>query len=775
VPVSTADRVRGLREAFAQARRELAPRRRHALLSALGIALAAAMLSAAIVVADGLGYGFARSARAADLPDLIIRFDAEPQSEVDQRIRALPDVAGYATRTEFTNTSIAAPGGHSTGDAVAELVGSSRRRGYAVVAGHDLAPTGNQILVEKAFADSWGLKPGSIAYLRGLGPERVVGLVEAPDNVGFPLAKPRYYLARSALAARFGRRADPKVNYAEVWLRNRRYLNETLVQARASSFGLRGLQFATRSGVRILHDQAAGIVIDLLVALSLIALVTAGAMLAASARAEVQRRLRTIGVQRAVGASSGQVTLVYALQATLVAAPAAAVGCLVGGLAVAGPSDRLLTLLNEPAPGAALIVPLLAGWAAAVLVAVGGAAWPAWRAASGPVAVLLRGADVTGGRGRLAGRRLARLRSRLGAGPAVLGARLVLARRARLLATVATLGLSAAFVLLMLSLASELSALQADPGVLGERYQLTASLPPTDAARVRRIPGVQAAAPRYDVQAVDSFSLGETIDVIAYPGSHTTFEAPPLSTGRRLRGEHQAEIGEGLAEALGLSPGQTLALELPTGNELRLRVSGVVNSLDHDGRVAYVPGAALLGADPGAGSVLAVRLDPGADANRVAKALGALGGAATTASGATARGASLVSVLRAIVTAVAIVDGLVCLYALLQACALTVQERRRALAVLRACGAGAGAVRRLLAGAALCLLVPSTIVGVLLERLVLGPALSRLAENYVTLPLQASGEEVALTAAGLLLAGAAAVLWVARQAGRQSVIRELSA
>ena len=46
----------------------------------------------------------------------------------------------------------------------------------------------------------------------------------------------------------------------------------------------------------MLLDQAAGIVIDLLVALSLIALATAGAMLAASAHAEVQRRLRTIGV-----------------------------------------------------------------------------------------------------------------------------------------------------------------------------------------------------------------------------------------------------------------------------------------------------------------------------------------------------------------------------------------------------------------------------------------------------------------------------------------------
>ncbi len=43
--------------------------------------------------------------------------------------------------------------------------------------------------------------------------------------------------------------------------------------------------------------------INLLVALSLIALVTAGVLLAASARVEVQRRLGAIVVRRAVGRS----------------------------------------------------------------------------------------------------------------------------------------------------------------------------------------------------------------------------------------------------------------------------------------------------------------------------------------------------------------------------------------------------------------------------------------------------------------------------------------
>ena len=770
---------RSVQIAFAEARRGAVTRRRRALLTGTGIALAAAMLAAAIVVADGLGLGFQRAVRAADLPNVIVRFDPEPLSEVARRVRALPDVARYATRMEFNNLGVAARG-HATGDATAEVVGPGARQGYAVVAGHGLARTGSQVLVERAWADSWGLAPGDTLEVRGLGPERIVGLAEAPDNVGYPLAAPRFYLARTALQARFGARAvSSRVNYVEIWVRNPRYLNELLVQARATSFGLRDIRFATRATVRVLVHQAAGIVIDLLVALSLIALVTAGTMLGASARAEVQRRLPTIGVQRAIGASAGHLMRIHALEAALVAAPAAAVGCAAGTLAITGPADRLLELLNEPAPGSALLLPVAAGWLAAVTAAVAGSAWPVWRANARPVVSLLRGADVAAGRptGETGARKhspAAWLRGRWSpAGLAALGGRLVIARRTRLLATVLTLGLSAAFVLLLLSLASELNALQTDPGALGRRYQLTAALPPSDAGPVSRIPGVQAVAARYELQAADSFSLGETIDTIAYSGDATTFEAPPLLAGRRPRGVHETDVGEGLAQALGLGVGQTLALQLPSGKELRLRVAGVVSALEEQGRVAYVPAAALLRDDPAAPSTLAVRLRPGASAARVARALRALGAAPQGAGGATSKSAALVAVLRAIIRAVALVDGLVCLYALVQACALTVQERRRTVAVLRACGAGAGAVRRLLAGAVLAMLVPATLAGIALERFAFGPALSRLAANYVTLPLRAGPSEIVITIAGLLLAAGAAVVWVAHQAGQEPIVTGL--
>ena len=263
--------------------------------------------------------------------------------------------------------------------------------------------------------------------------------------------------------------------------------------------------------------------------------------------------------------------------------------------------------------------------------------------------------------------------------------------------------------------------------------------------------------------------------MIAYVGDHTTFEAPPLLSGRRLRTSGEAEVGAGLADALGLSDSSTLALALPSGKEIRLRVAGIVSSLDHDGRVAYITASALLGADPSAPAQIAIRIDPRANQARVISALRAIGAGPAPASGATARGKPLIDVLRTILRAVAIVDGLVCLYALLQACSLVVQERRRTVAVLRACGAGSHAVRQLLLGAALALVAPAAVLGVLLERLVFGPALAGLAASYATLPLTQTAGDVLVTLAGLALASGTAVLWVARQAVHESVISGLGA
>jgi len=738
---------------------------RRSALSALGVGLIALMLGAAVTIAYGLGSGFERSARRADLPDVTARFDPADRSQVQARVGALPDLASVSYRFEVNGVSLSG-GSHSSPGGVVELLDRSRR-GYGIVAGRDLARPGETV-VEQGLAHAWGLHVGDQVYVGRLGPQRIVGLALAPDNVAFPLAAPRVYLPRDVLPERRDDRDARQVNVAELWVHDRPGLDALLVQARATSYGLTGLRLVTRAGVRVLVDRAAGLVITLLVAFSAVALAAAGVMLAASAHAEVQRRLASIGVLRAVGASRMSVLAGAALTTGPPAALAAALGLGLGALAAVGPTSRLLGQLDEVGPGAALLPALVLCWVAVVVLVVAGACLPAWQAAGRTPRALLAGAELGGPSRGMLPRRLA-------GGLLILGARLVLARRARLGATVAVLAASLGFVMLMLSLAGLLGRLQSDPTVLGKRYALLAALPASAAAQVRSLPGVADAAPRYELQALDSFSLGETVDVIAYPGSPASFEDPPLAAGRPSHSAGEAEVGSGLAQALGLAPGSLLALLMPSGRELRARVSGVVRSLDHDGRIAYVSAAALLAADPAVPAQIAVRLAPGAQPGTVSAELAALGATSAPAATATSRSGSLVDALGVVLRVVAAIDGLVCLYVLVQALALTATERRGTVAVLRACGAQGRSVALLFVGAALAVTLPAAVAGVVLERWLLGPLVSRLAAGYVSLVLEPGPVALAVSLSGLLALALVSALWVGTRALRLPVARGLAA
>jgi ABC-type lipoprotein release transport system permease subunit len=739
-----------LREAWANVR----ARRGRSILSGVGIVLVATMLAVAATVSYGLLTGFDRSAAQADLPDVLVSFDSQPASSVRERLAALPDLEAFSLREQLTSVPLRA-GPESADNGVIEVVGPERR-GYAIVAGHDVSGRGG-VVIEQGLATDWGLGVGDRISVYDSPPLPIVGLARAPDNVAYPLAAPHVYIALAAVRAATHDHSARKVNLAQIWLKDPSGLDAVLVQARMSSYGLTGLSLITRSGVHVLIDQAAGIVIALLGALSLIALLTAATMLTASARAEIQRRLHAIGIWRAIGASRGHVARVAALEALLVALPAAAIGVALGAGLALGPSGRLLALLNQPGPGGGLVVPLVGCFLLTAAIPALAGAWPAWRAAGGPPLTLLRGAELRGGGGRRGAG------GGGGGGLLRLGVRLATTRRVRLLATLVSLAICTSFVLLMLALAAELNTLANDPTALGRQYQLSASLPASAAPKVRKLPGVSAVGPRWEVSAVDAYSLGEITYLIAFRGDHTQFEDPPLVEGSHLQGDHGTEVGRGLAQLLGLRVGSTLALALASGRELRLRVSGIVSSLEHDGRIAYVPERALLRAEPDAPEKLAVIVAPGASTKTVSAELRGLGAEVTTSTGVAGGGKALVDALRGLLLTIAVVDGLVCLYMLTQALALTAGERRSAIAVLRACGAGARSIRTLLTGAALAVLVPAAIVAVLLERLVLGPAVSRLAQGYASLSLAADAAEIAILLLGLALIGALAVWWVVRR------------
>ncbi len=736
------------------------------LLAAAGIAAASIVVGTCATVGFGLATGFDRAARQADLPDVIARFDRESRSSLDKRVSALPNLQSRSYRTEIKQVFLDHEDrpGQFTRQGVLHILHDTRG-GYAIVAGHDLTTASREVVVERGLAGAWNVKLGDTVDVGRVGKLRVVGIAVSPDNVAYPLSRaPRVYVGDQEIheAFRFGDEIEP--NLALLWLNDPSRADVTLTQARAVSFGIGSLSFITRAGVQVLLSQAAGIIISLLIAFSVVALAAAGTMLAAGAHAEVQRRLSGIGVQRALGFGPGRIAALHAREAALVALPATAVGLVIGWAAVSGPAADLLAALNEQPPGASLLLVLALAGLGVVALVTAAATLPAWRAARRSPASILRGGDLA---------RAPRRGGGASGGMLGVGARFALAARGRWAASVATIAICAGVVTLMLALASLLERLRDDPGTVGKHYQLTAKLDAFEVSSVKALPGVADAAPRYQAEVADSFRLGEPLRLIAYPGDHTRFEAPPLASGRRVRSAGEAEVGLGLADALGLRPGSPLAVQTQSGQELRFRVSGVVRALENEGRMAYVRADRLIAADPEVSPTIAIRVQPNADRAQIAARLTALGAPPQRVGGATTRNGQFLGILAAVLRGVGLAVGLVCLYALVQALAMTARERRGAVALLRSAGGDALTVALVFAGAALAVAVPAALLGVVLERVALGPLVAALAAGFAALPLAPTVGQVVLVVGGLAALASLATALVARRVMREPPIAGL--
>jgi ABC-type lipoprotein release transport system permease subunit len=749
----------------------LRARRGRTLLAAIGVLAASLVVGTATTVGYSLATGFDRSAEQSDLPDVIARFTRAPLREVDPRVSALPNLQARSYRNEQLNRQLSFKSHRTRRAAITALLGG--RRGYTIVDGHDLRDGEiGEAVIERGLAREWDMSVGDTLAAGGMGPLKVAGIAVSPDNVAYPLAKAaRVYVTEQQFIDDFQLSRRVRPNTALLWLNDPAKADVTLTQARAVAFGLGKLQFITRTGVQILLSQAAGIVISLLVAFSLVALVAAGTMLFAGAHAEVQRRLTGFGVQRALGFGPGRIAAQQAVEAAVVAVPAAALGITLGALIVARPAADLLAALNELGPGWALALPLALALLAVVAVVVAAATWPAWRAARRPPVEILRGGDLA--------RPPRRRRLRRGSDPSPggglfsLGVRFATAARGRWFAAVTTIAVCAGVVTLMLALASLLERLREDPGTIGKRYQLAVSLDQGQLGAAARLPGVDAVGQRYSIDAADSFRLGEPVRLIAYPGDHTDFEDPPLAEGRRIRGPNEVEVGLGMADALGLRPGSVLAAQIPDGGEVRFRVSGIVRALENDGRIAWVRPDRLLALRPDLNPQVVVRLRSGADPADVTRELVGLGASLQTVGAAQTDNAAFLAVLAAVLRGVGLAVGLVCLYALVQALTVTARERRGAVALLRACGADAPTVGLVLAGAAIAVAIPAAAAGIVLEVVAFGPLVAHLAAGFAALPLAPTIGQIALVAGGLLTLSIIATALVARRVLREPIVAGL--
>lgn len=231
---------------------------RRRALAALGVFAAAVVVGTGATVGYSLATGFARSAEQAGLPDVIARFSTERRSLVDARVRALPNLAARSYRNEQTNWELGG-NGHITDSGALDIV-LGGRRGYHVVAGHDLHDRrSGEVVVERGLADAWGLHVGGVLDVARLGELQIVGIAVSPDNVAYPLAKAaRVYVTQRQIQDRFGIHRPLAPNMALLWLHDPAKADVTLTQARAVSFGLGRLEFITREGVRICSPRPRG-------------------------------------------------------------------------------------------------------------------------------------------------------------------------------------------------------------------------------------------------------------------------------------------------------------------------------------------------------------------------------------------------------------------------------------------------------------------------------------------------------------------------------------
>ena len=340
---------------IADALAALRARRGRTILAALGVLAASLVVGTATTVGYSLATGFDRAAERADLPDVIARFSGEQMRDIDPRVSALPNLETRSYRHEALNHPLrfgskTTRQGRDHHDARRPPRLRDRRRPRPARRDHGRSRRRARAGARVGHPRRRHADPDPLPGLR------VVGIAISPDNVAYPLASAaRVYITAEQTRGR-PRHLTP--NVAMLWLNDPSKADVTLTQARSMTFGVGELQFITRAGVEILLSQAAGIVISLLIAFSLVALVAAGTMLAAGAHADVQRRLTGLGVQRALGFGPGRIAAQQATEATLVAVPAAALGIVLGALIVARPAAELLAALNELGPGAALAGPL---------------------------------------------------------------------------------------------------------------------------------------------------------------------------------------------------------------------------------------------------------------------------------------------------------------------------------------------------------------------------------------------------------------------------------
>ena len=214
---------------------------------------------------------------------------------------------------------------------------------------------------------------------------------------------------------------------------------------------------------------------------------------------------------------------------------------------------------------------------------------------------------------------------------------------------------------------------------------------PFEVDAVERSPAWPTPAERYQADVADAFRLGEPLRLVAYPGDHTASRRRRSRRAGGCAATARRRSASGWPTRSGCGPARRSPSRRQGGDEARFRVVGRrarARARRPDRLRAAARGCSPPSPAPARRSRCGSR--PGADRAAVERGLAALGAPPQPATGADdPQRARSSACSRRCCAAVGLAVGLVCLYALVQALAMTARERRGAVALLRACGADA--------------------------------------------------------------------------------------
>ena len=445
------------------------------------------------------------------------------------------------------------------------------------------------VAVERGYAQALGVRPGSrleIGGPAGRAAVTVTATVRDLSRNSYPLTPRGAVYLGPSVAARIGMATDAPSTSTVTGLWTSRVDTASLGRAAgevADRLGDAGLTPSvtalanTVDGIGFVARLSYGAVLLFgLVGLTCFAVYAAG-----DCRLDVLRRMRRLGALAAVGWTGGGLRRLLLLERLPALVVGGALGAVVGRLAGGALTGHLVEMA-----GATPVLDGVGASLAAVLAVMGAAV----------VVAVLRGSRQLG-RARIAellrGTALARpVRSRRSTPPVVGAARLGLevlrSRPARTAGTGFLIALAAAAAVFSVSARATLDDATTRPSAWGFSYDYQVSLrPAADVAAVARaarsLDGVLEAREVVD-SAVRLGDSGLMVPIRLLDAEQTVL-TPHVLEGDMPARATEVAVGQGVARALGLAPGD--ALTLRAADARSLTVSGIVTELGSSGMIAY--------------------------------------------------------------------------------------------------------------------------------------------------------------------------------------------